>query len=460
MLKPNTLNAGINAGIFRVLALGILASVLAGFPRPSQAQENEVADLATTAIDFEHQILPILRQHCFGCHGPQRQESNFRLDLKHRALAIADFGDPPIVAGDSQASPLIQFVTGEQEPIMPPAEAGTRLSESQIDQLRCWIDQGANWPDKLAGDADERIQTQHWSFQPLTDPPVPQDAFWNLEAGTAVYGIDAFVGNQLREQGLQPSPPADPVTRIRRLYLDMHGLLPTERQVQAFLAKQSPEAWPDLVDEVLESHHYGERWARHWLDVVRFGESTGYEVNRDRSNAWYYRDYVIEALNQDKSYRDFLIEQLAGDSRGIDEATGFLVGGAHDIVKSPDINLTLMQRQDELADFVNTACTTFLGLTVGCARCHNHKFDPILQKDYYALQAVFAGVEHGGFREYGLHHLSGSDSGLRPLPQPQIRSDPAKRLLRFASRVCRSRAWRTPLAAAGRSGNTAPTDGG
>ncbi|MCA9189257.1 MAG: DUF1553 domain-containing protein, partial [Planctomycetales bacterium] len=137
------------------------------------------------------------------------------------------------------------------------------------------------------------------------------------------------------------------------------------------------------------------RWAQHWLDIVRFGESTGFEVNRDRENAYFYRDYVIDALNADKSYRDFVIEQLAGDAIGVDAATGFLVAGPSDLVKSPDINLTLMQREDELADFVNTTGTAFLGLTVGCARCHNHKFDPIIQKDYYALQAVFAGVQHG-----------------------------------------------------------------
>jgi hypothetical protein len=175
----------------------------------------------------------------------------------------------------------------------------------------------------------------------------------------------------------------------------MHGLQPTPQEVEEFVDDDSEDAYQKLIDRVLASPHYGESWARHWLDVVRFGESTGYEVNRDRANGYYYRDYVIDSLNQDKSYRDFVIEQLAGDAVGVDEATGFLVGGPNDIVKSPDIKLTLMQRQDELADYVNTTSTTFLGLTVGCARCHNHKFDPILQRDFYALEAVFSGVEHG-----------------------------------------------------------------
>ncbi len=170
---------------------------------------------------------------------------------------------------------------------------------------------------------------------------------------------------RLLQNGLQPSPPADRVTLIRRIYLDLHGLQPSPEQVRAFVEDESGNAVQDLIERVLASPHYGERWARHWLDVVRFGESTGYEVNRDRANAYYYRDYVIDALNQDKSYRDFIIEQLAGDAVGADEATGFLVGGPNDIVKSPDINLTLMQRQDELADYVHTTSTTFLGLTVG-----------------------------------------------------------------------------------------------
>ena len=173
------------------------------------------------------------------------------------------------------------------------------------------------------------------------------------------------------------------------------GLPPTEERVRQFLDDESEQSFDRVVDEVLDSWHYGERWARHWLDVVRFGESTGYEVNRDRENAYHYRDYVIESLNADKSYRDFVIEQLAGDSYGDERGTGFLVGGPFDLVKSPDVTLTQMQRQDELADYVNTTGTAFLGMTIGCARCHNHKFDPILQKDFYSMQAVFAGVVHG-----------------------------------------------------------------
>ena len=155
------------------------------------------------------------------------------------------------------------------------------------------------------------------------------------------------------------------------------------------------DAYERLVDEVLKSPRYGERWARHWLDVVRYADTNGFETNRERKTAYHFRDYIISAFNEDKPYDQFIVEQLAGDSVGADVATGFLVAGPYDIVKSPDINLTLMQRQDELADMVNTTGTAFLGLTLGCARCHNHKFDPVLQKDYYSMQAVFAGVNHG-----------------------------------------------------------------
>ncbi len=347
-------------------------------------------------LDFARDVQPIFGAHCYSCHGPEKQESNFRLDMKSRALDIGDFGDPPIIPGNGNESPLIRFVSGhDPDVIMPPDGAEKRLDEKQIATLRRWIDQGADWPDDLAGDSDPTPTTDHWSFQPIVDyqpPEVDPAVQVNFKLCS---GIDHFVAQRLSEAGIQPSPPADRVSLIRRIYLDMHGLQPTPEQVKAFVEDESDDAYSKLIDDVLASEHYGQRWARHWLDIVRFGESTGYEVNRDRSNAYYYRDYVIDSLNEDKSYRDFIIEQLAGDVAGVDEATGFLVGGPNDIVKSPDINLTLMQRQDELADYVNTTSTTFLGLTVGCARCHNHKFDPILQRDYYSLQAVFAGVEHG-----------------------------------------------------------------
>ncbi len=364
---------------------------------PLLAQDdNKAPSSSPPTIDFNRDIEPIFAAHCYVCHGPKTQESNFRLDVRLIALGTADLGAPPIVPGDISNSPLIRFVSGEDlDFLMPPEGEGDRLLKPQIELLRQWIDEGANWPDDGAEPGETEITTDHWSFQPVVDPPVP-------EIDTEIAGrfqpaneIDHFIAKGLRNAGLQSSPTADRTTLIRRIYLDLHGLLPTPQQVQRFANDESDDAWTKVIDEVLSSSHYGESWARHWLDIVRFGESTGFEVNRDRSNAFYYRDYVIDALNDDKSFRDFILEQIAGDALDVDEATGFLVGGPYDIVKSPDINLTLMQRQDELADYVNTTSTTFLGLTVGCARCHNHKFDPILQRDYYALQAFFSGVQHG-----------------------------------------------------------------
>ncbi|MBL8235487.1 MAG: DUF1549 domain-containing protein, partial [Bryobacterales bacterium] len=191
------------------------------------------------------------------------------------------------------------------------------------------------------------------------------------------------------ENDLSLSQPADRVTLIRRLYLVMLGLPPSPSEVKTFVNDSEPEAWERLVDRVLASPHYGERWARHWLDVARFGETDGYETNRERPNAWRYRDWVIEAFNRDMPYTDFVRNQIAGDALGEPIGTSFLVGGPHDIVKSPDPLLTLTQRQDELTDMVATVGSAFLGLTIGCARCHNHKFDPITQTDFYAMQAIF-----------------------------------------------------------------------
>ena len=233
--------------------------------------------------------------------------------------------------------------------------------------------------------------TDHWAFKPLSAPPVPACAHDRWVRSP----VDAFILDRLIKEGLGPSPPADRRTLIRRLFFDLTGLPPTPRDIDAFVDDPDPAAYEKLVDRLLDSPRYGERWARHWLDVVRFAESNGFEMNQPRPNAWHYRDYVIRSFNSDKPYDQFVREQLAGDALGADEATGYLVGGAWDEVKSPDPNLTAQQRMDELHDMVATTGATFLGLTVGCARCHDHKFDPISQIDYYRMQAIFAGVEHG-----------------------------------------------------------------
>ncbi len=235
-------------------------------------------------------------------------------------------------------------------------------------------------------------KTNHWAFQPVKRPVLPQVPAAKAQLRNE---IDVFVAARLEKDGLTLSPDADRRTLIRRVYFDLIGLPPSPDEVAAFVASKRPRAYEELVDCLLASPRYGERWARHWLDAVRFAESHGFEMNQPRPNAWPYRDYVIRAFNDDKPYDRFILEQLAGDQLGIEEATGFLVGGPWDQVKSPDPVLTANQRADELHDIVSTVGSTFLGLTVGCARCHNHKFDPIPQVDYFALKACFEGVQHG-----------------------------------------------------------------
>ena len=232
--------------------------------------------------------------------------------------------------------------------------------------------------------------TDHWSLRPIVRPELPESTRgdWDLP-------LDRFVLARLEAAGLQPSPAADRATLIRRMSLVLCGLPPEPDDVEAFVQDTQPDAYEALIGRLLDSPNYGERWARHWLDVARFAETNGFETNTPRPNAWRYRDYVIRAFNEDLPFDRFVAEQVAGDVMGVDAATGFLVGGAYDTVLSPDVGLTLQQRQDELADMVNTTSTAFLGLTVACARCHDHKFDPITQTDYYAMQAIFAGVRHG-----------------------------------------------------------------
>jgi len=336
------------------------------------------------ATFYESKVRPILEDHCFDCHGEDKQKNKLRLDTAVGILRGGESGEPLLVRGVSAESYIIKRVTSANaKEVMPPK--GERLTAEQVATLRAWIDAGAKMPGEEAAAASLRLKTEHWSFQLVKRPAV-----------TKTGGeIDELVLAKLREKGLAPSPSADRATLIRRVYLVMHGMPPTPMETADFVNDTRTDAYARLVDRVLASPRYGERWARHWMDVVRYADTNGFETNRERKSAYHYRDYIIASLNSDKPYDKFIKEQIAGDALGVDAATGFLVAGPHDIVKSPDINLTLMQRQDELADMVNTTGTAFLGLTMGCARCHNHKFDPILQKDYYAMQAVFAGVNHG-----------------------------------------------------------------
>jgi hypothetical protein len=374
--------------------VGSAAPGAAGSPTPSS-----LPPAARETVDYDRDIKPIFERRCNDCHGPKKQESSFRIDVRSRLIHGGDSAEPAVVVGHSDQSRLIKFVAHlDPDTVMPPE--GASLSTLQIGLLRAWIDQGAKMSEGSSADSAE-IKTQHWSFQPLKNVAPP-----TIDDRRIVGAIDAFVVEKLRASGLSLSPQADPVSLIRRVYLDTLGLPPTPEQIDRFVGDSDPQAYTRLVDEVLSSPRYGERWARHWLDVIRFADTDGYETNVERPNAYHFRDYLIRALNEDRPWDRMIVEQLAGDAVGEDAATGFIVGGGADRVKSPNELLTRTQRQDELADMIGTTSSSMLGLTVGCARCHDHKFDPIPQRDYYSLQAVFAGVEH---EERPLRMVDGKD---------------------------------------------------
>jgi cytochrome c553 len=335
---------------------------------------------AVTAPDFDRAVAPILTA-CLDCHSGA--DAKGKLDLSRKQAALG-----AVVPGKPAESELWMRVSADE---MPPEKP---LTTDEKATLKAWIEGGAKWGtdpiDPLAYSTATRAGRDWWALRPVTKVPPDRKG-----GGAFPNPVDTFILARLERDGLKPSPPADRRTLLRRLKFDLLGLPPTPEEVESFVSDTSADAYEKLVEKYLASPQYGERWARHWLDVVRFAESHGFETNTTRANAWPYRDWVIRALNDDMPYDRFVYEQLAGDTVGADAATGFLVAGAWDAVKSPDPVLTANQRADELHDIVSTVGATFLGLTVGCARCHTHKFDPIPQRDYYRLKAAFAGVQHG-----------------------------------------------------------------
>ena len=338
-------------------------------------------------VDFVRDVRPIFEKHCYECHGEKKQKSGFRLDVKAAAFKGGDNHGPDIVPGKASESPLLHFLTSDDEDeVMPPKG---KLAAAEIETLTRWIDEGANWPDGVdfAKVEDKR---DHWAFKPLK---VASALAESMRLKPQPLSIDAFIDAKLAEHGLTRSPAAEPIAWLRRVTFDLTGLPPTPEEVEAFLKKPDHAS---TVDRLLASPRYGERWAQHWLDVVRYADTHGFEVNTERPHAWPYRDYVIRAFNADTPYDRFIKEQIVGDSMGVDEATGFLVTASvllpGQIGKdAPSIRLA---RQDSLDEMVTNIGQTFLGLSVGCARCHDHKFDPISAKDYYAMQALVAGVEY------------------------------------------------------------------
>ncbi len=347
--------------------------------------------LLAQTIDFDKQVAPILVSHCLECHQGNEPEGGLNLtELKF--LEKGGETGPAITAGDVDGSLLWERVSSDE---MPPEHP---LGNEEKTILRQWISEGAKWGsdsiDLFSITTDRRAGRDWWSLQPLKNVATPAiDEVWGRNP------IDPFIYQNLVARGLRPSPEADRHVLIRRLSFDLIGLPPTPQEVDAFVNDASRNAYEKLVNRLLDSPHYGERWGRHWLDVVHFGESNGFEYNQPRNNAWPYRNWVIRALNDDMPYDEFVRQQIAGDVLAADSggaiAVACLVTGPHNTTKPSNDTMRKTMRQDEMEDMIAMVNQAFLGMTTNCARCHDHKFDPISSRDYYSMASALAGVEFG-----------------------------------------------------------------
>ncbi len=395
--------------VYGGFALLVCASIA---PGPVRATEPATAG----AEQFEKQVRPLLAAKCWKCHGREQQKASLRLDS---AAAIATGGDsgPAIVPGDPEHSPMIQAVAYAGDPKMPP---DGKLSETEIATLTVWVKQGARWPDYPPSTApgDDQPATTAllsapvqgprdplWAFRPVRDPQPPQ-----TRASTESRSIiDRFLLAKIEERGLTSAPSADKLTLARRVYFDLIGLPPPIEEIDKFVNDPSADALAQMIDKLMATPQYGERWGRHWLDVARYADSGGYETDMYFRNAWRYRDYVVKSFNDDKPYNRFVQEQIAGDEIWPDDLS---LAGSYVMPKEkiehlearigtglyalgPQIHESNMDAKkldyERMTDWADTTGSVFLGLTLGCARCHDHKFDPLSQRDYYGLQAVFSG---------------------------------------------------------------------
>ncbi|MBS0265758.1 MAG: PSD1 domain-containing protein, partial [Planctomycetes bacterium] len=338
---------------------------------------------ANVQVDFARDIQPVFVKYCFQCHGPEKQLAGLRLDRQGDAVRGGDSG-PAFEAGKSAESLLIRYIGGLDPDIIMPPE-GYKFSTAEVALFRAWIDQGAKWPADATG--DNRSAATHWAFQPIRRPAEPQ-----VKAEAWIRNpVDRFILAKLESLGVSPSPEADRRVLIRRLSLDLLGLPPTPQEISDFLGDPRQDAYERLVDRMLQSPHFGERWGRHWLDLARYADSDGYEKDSPRPFAWRYRNWVIDAFNRDLPFDQFTIEQLAGDllpNAAVEQkvATGF----HRNTLTNKEGGVDQEEfRVAAVVDRVNTTGTVWLGLTVGCAQCHSHKYDPILLKEYYGLFAFF-----------------------------------------------------------------------
>jgi hypothetical protein len=369
--------------------IGVLLALLCG-PVFTRAEDR-------ARPDFERDVLPLFKSRCYNCHSAAKHKANLRLDLRAGTLRGGESGKPALVPGDSKKSELVRRVGSDKDDErMPPT--GERLSAAQVKLLRDWIDAGAPWPDTLAG--EDAAARRHWAFRAPVRPALPgvKNETWVRNP------IDRFILARLDKEGLTPSPEADRTTLIRRLSLDLIGLPPTSAEVDAFLADKSDQAYEKVVDRLLASPHYGERWGRHWLDAARYADSDGFEKDKTRQ-VWAYRDWVINALNRDLPYDQFIIEQLAGDLLQSSRTGPARLAGptlAQPPVTNPLVATGFLRnsmineeggidpeqfRMEAMFDRMDAIGKSILGLTIQCAQCHNHKFDPLTQSDYYRMFA-------------------------------------------------------------------------
>ncbi len=373
-----------------LLTLVCFVSLLVGVLGADDKKGPDLSKLpAATAgpIDFAGDIRPILAEKCVSCHGAAKQRGGFRIDTAAELLKGGDSG-PVLKPGDAKASRLFLLVAGldaEVKAMPPPPKAP--LSAAEIGKLRAWIDQGAQWPKDVVLTGTEKARSTHWAYQPVRHPEPPAvSAAWKRSNG-----IDHFVQARLEKEKLTPAPEADRVTLIRRLSLDLLGLPPMPREVDEFVGDTRPDAYERLVDRLLASPHYGERWARHWLDLARYADSDGFEKDTGRPYAWRYRDWVINALNRDLPFDQFTVEQLAGDlllNATLEQkiATGF----HRNTLTNREGGVDPEQfRVEAIVDRVNTTAKVWLGTTMNCCQCHDHKYDPLSQREFYQFFAFF-----------------------------------------------------------------------
>jgi mono/diheme cytochrome c family protein len=380
-----------------------------------------IAVAADEPVDFREQIAPIFEKYCVRCHSPGNEKGDVSLatfeDLKSKEY---------VLAGDPDGSYLIELVTPQDgEPPAMPREAKP-LADAEVDLLRHWIAQGAKWPNGVIVKEKAKADASWWAYQPLRSGLRQESLEKNRlpesgkESSGGFHSIDDFIRAKLAEKELTLNPPADRRVLIRRATYDLIGLPPTPEEVEAFENDPDPKAYERLIDRLLDSPHYGERWGRHWLDVVRFGESIGYERNVIINDIWPFRDYVIRSINEDKPFNQFIREHIAGDVSGTDDpevmvGSAFLVAGPYDDVGNQDPVQAAQIRANTLDEIISATGEAFLGMTLGCARCHNHKFDPITQEDYYGLYATFSGVRHGSVPLATPEQHQARAAKLRPL---------------------------------------------